>query len=107
MYFQNDPFATVFQVFQRLYPAAECDVIWTEQLRDEEGGVVYGMTTFHDGDDEIPLVEISAELTVQDAVEILAHELAHVAVGVGAGHGPKWEKAFKKIHEEYLNMMEE
>lgn len=82
-------------------------MVWTEKLRDDEGGVVYGITTFPADENEVPLVEISAELTVQDAVEILAHELAHVAVGVGAGHGPKWEKAFKKIHEEYLNMMEE
>lgn len=106
MYFQNDPFAVVFQVFSRLYPEAECDVVWVEQLRDEEGGVVYGMTTFPADEMVRPLVEISGELTMQDAVEILAHELAHVAAGINQGHGKAWEKAFRKIHEGYLDIME-
>lgn len=107
MNFSNDPFAVVFQVFTKLYPHAECDVVWVEQLRDDEGGVVYGVTTYPASEGEIPLVEISAELTVQDAVEILAHELAHVAVGMDAGHGEAWEKAFQRIHQEYVDMMEE
>ena len=36
-----------------------------------------------------------------DAVEIFAHELAHVAVGVGHAHDAVWEKAFDDIREEY------
>lgn len=82
-------------------------MVWTEKLRDDEGGVVYGITTFPADENEVPLVEISAELTVQDAVEILAHELAHVAAGIDAGHGEAWEKAFHRIHQEYLDRLEE
>ncbi len=44
---------------------------------------------------------ITKELRVADAVEILAHELAHVAVGSDEEHGKAWEEAFDAIHNEF------
>jgi hypothetical protein len=41
---------------------------------------------------------------VNNAVEILAHELAHVVAGFEEGkddHGPAWETAFESIKQEY------
>lgn len=32
-------------------------------------------------------------------IEVLAHELAHVAVGPGCGHGESWEAEFSAINE--------
>ena len=34
-------------------------------------------------------------------VEILAHELAHVASGVNHEHDTVWEDNFDKIHKQY------
>ena len=40
-------------------------------------------------------------------VETLAHELAHVAVGVEHEHDAVWEEAFDKIFAEYNRLGEE
>lgn len=95
--FQNDVFAIVWIAFKNLYPDKHCEVYWETDICDSEGG--YGLTDF--GDDGIVSVFVSADLRIQDAAEILAHELAHVAVGCDADHGPEWENAFDAIHAEY------
>ena len=98
--FINDPFSMVYKAFQNLYPGKECVIYWQpEEMKDEEGQGYVGMTHFAD-DGEIT-VEISANLFVGDAVETLAHELAHVAVGASEDHGEVWEKAFDDIHAEF------
>ena len=43
----------------------------------------------------------SAHRFEADAVEVLAHELAHVAVGIEHDHDEVWQEAFDKIFEEY------
>lgn len=103
--FDNDPFAMVWKAFHNLWPDAVCEVCWRGGLRDEEGMFVAGVTTFVP--DEIPEVAINPSLEVWDAVEVLAHELAHVAVGIDEGHGDAWEKAFSAIHEEYERILHE
>lgn len=40
---------------------------------------MFGFTQFSKG--ETPVIAISAELSITDATEIFAHELAHVAAG--------------------------
>lgn len=98
--FQNDMFGMVWQAFKNLYPDKECEIYWEPQIRDEENGQpVYGMTDF--GDDGKVTVFVKPSLAVADAVEVLAHELAHVAVGVDHGHDEAWEKAFDDIFAEY------
>lgn len=98
--FQNDMFAMVWGAFKKLYPDKDCEVYWEPQIRDEEGGKpVYGLTDF--ADDGSVAVFVKPSLEVADAVEILAHELAHVAVGVEHDHDEVWQEAFDKIYEEY------
>ena len=103
--FANDPFARVCKYFKLLFPAKKVVCLWTEHLEDEKGETVYGVTIFPkegSGTNVVPEIFISAELTVKDAAEILAHELAHVAVGCDEGHGEAWEKAFEAIHRAYM-----
>ena len=99
--FINDMFSMVYQAFKNLYPDKECDCQWQpETMTDEDGTEVLGITTY--GDDGSVFIDISANLKVADAVEILAHELAHVAVGKEAEpHGQEWEDAFDAIHNEF------
>lgn len=98
--FANDPFAIVYKAFQNLYPDKKCVIYWEpREIKDEEGNGYVGMTHFaNDGD---ITVEISVNMFIGDAVETLAHELAHVAVGASEEHGEEWEKAFDAIHEEF------
>lgn len=104
--FENDPFAMVHQAFQNLYPGKGCRILWEPQIRPQENGEpAYGLTDF--GDDGQVIVFVSPGLVVTDAVEILAHELAHVAAGVEHDHDDVWEAAFEEIFQEYNRIGDE
>lgn len=73
---------------------------WEPQIRDnEDGKPTYGMTDF--ADDGSVAVFVKPSLEVGDAVEVLAHELAHVAVDIEHDHDEVWKEAFDKIFDEY------
>ena len=99
--FDNDPFVMVWQAYRNLWPGSPApSVEWTHiDQDDEEVGDSFGYTIFTD-DGEIA-VFVSCDIPVVSAVEILAHELAHVAVGAEEDHGEKWEAAFEAIFQEY------
>lgn len=97
--FINDPFAIVWQAFENLYPGKQDNV--TVQWYPMENGS-YGVTNF--ADDGTIDVCVDPNLNVQDAVEILAHELAHIAVGYESGHGEQWNAAFDAIQKEYYKI---
>ena len=100
--FVNDMFAFVYLAFKNLYPNKDCEIQWvTEDLLGEGH---YGCTTF--GEDGKILVDISASIPVVDAVEVLAHELAHVAVGIEKDHTDEFERAFDAIFVEYNKLIE-
>lgn len=89
--FKNDPFTFIWKTFKELYPNARCDEIWLHP--GMENGV--GFTNFND--DGSVFVYVSANIPVCAAAEILAHELAHCAVGIEHEHDKQWDKAFEKI----------
>lgn len=96
--FVNDPLALVWLAFTNLYPDKECDCYFAT-LKDEGEETGYGLTTFFD--DSRPAVYIDISLPIYNAAEILAHELAHIAVGADADHNEEWESAFEAINVEY------
>ena len=104
--FANDPFSLVWKAFKNLYPGKGCEVQWQPGIQDDElSEQGYGFTEFHD--DGSILVVVDANLQVSNAVEVLAHELAHVAVGIENEHGAAWETAFDAIFQEYGRIAEE
>ena len=104
--FANDPFSLVWKAFKNLYPGKGCEVQWQPGIQDDElSEQGYGFTAFHD--DGSILVVVDANLQVSNAVEVLAHELAHVAVGIENEHGAAWETAFDAIFKEYGRIAEE
>lgn len=100
--FKFDPFAAVYEAFKRLYPGKECLIHWDSDIEDEDDEPVFGVTCF--SPDEPIEIRVNPCLAVGDAVEVLAHELAHVAAGVDADHDKKWEKAFDAIQEECMRI---
>lgn len=102
--FKNDPFSIIYQAFERLYPEKKCEIWWGLPDDIDEGETAYGVTNFPD-DGGFPQVFISADYPVSQQAEILAHELAHVAVGQEHGHDEIWDEAFELIHKEYENVM--
>ncbi len=101
--FSNDPFAVVAQAYKNLY--SKPFLAYYDQREDADNDEVCGFTTFRDG--ETPVITIFAEHSVNVCVETLAHELAHVAVGVEHEHDAVWEEAFDKIFAEYNRLGEE
>ena len=104
MIFENSPFELINKAFKGLYSGKEYRACIEPDITDDQGEKAYGITIFYE--DETPIVAISAELTIKDAAEVFAHELAHVAAGEGAGHGKEWGEAFDNIRREYQRIGE-
>lgn len=102
MIFINSPFAILDEAFRSLYPDKKYKACIGPSIKDDEGNRVFGFTQFSKG--ETPVIAISAELSITDATEIFAHELAHVAAGEGAGLGERWDEEFQRIFDEYNRM---
>lgn len=98
--FKNDPFAIIYQAFKRLYPNKPCEIWWDVPRDEEVDKDAYGVTNFPD-DGSIPHIFVYPNYPVYQQTEILAHELAHVAVGPEHEHDEAWSTAFDAIHEEY------
>lgn len=104
--FKNDIFAMIWQAFKNLYPDKDCECFWEPEILDtEKGETAYGLTDF--GDDGVVTVFVKPSLSVTDAAEIFAHELAHVAVGLEHDHDSVWEKSFDDIFVEYNRIGDE
>ena len=85
--FACDPFNVLLSVFGRQSEAA-VTVVWVSDLHAEEGA--WGRTHF---DSNPIIIELDVDCPVRGALDVLAHELAHVIAGFEAGHGPEWEAA--------------
>lgn len=105
MIFINSPFEILDEAFRRLYPDKKYRACIETEVKDDEGDEAFGFTKFIEGEE--PVIAISAELSIWNATEIFAHELAHVAAGEGAGHGEAWETEFQKIFNEYNRIGQE
>lgn len=104
--FVNDPFDMLDKAFRKLYPGIEYTAWLQPDIRDDEdGNYVCGLTDF--GDDGEITIFVDPLLSVNNAVEIFAHELAHAAVGCEHEHDEKWEEAFDALFQEYNRMGEE
>lgn len=103
--FQNDPYVIAYKAFKSLYPDKECSVYLNDEMDlSEDGQPVYGFTNFPSKESDEIIVCVSSEISVSDSVEVLVHELAHVAVGESFEHGKEWEEAFDKIHKRYYEI---
>ncbi len=98
--FDNDPLRMVVMAFRTLYPDKQFRAQIAEELCDESGKTVYGETVFPD-DGGCAEIIVAGNIPYQSVVEVLAHELAHVAAGCDSEHGEAWEAAFDAIYQEY------
>lgn len=94
---RSDPIGNVVEVFNRLFPGIEVAIDFVSGLKDAEDA--WGVTHFPD-DGGPPSISLDVDLEYRHVVEILAHELAHVAAPDDEDHGEKWEAAFSLIHAE-------
>lgn len=90
----HNPISDLIAAAQTAFPDLDCVVYFGEI---EEG---HGVTVWPDDGGRVQ-VAVSSALALEDALEVPAHELAHVAAGEAAGHGTEWEAAFSAIHDAY------
>ena len=104
--FENSPFEMLDIAFKRLFPKVKYTAFFEPNIRDgEHGEKVCGLTDF---DDEGNItIFVDTDLSINDATEIFAHELAHAGVGLEHGHDEVWEKAFDDLFNEYNRVGEE
>lgn len=106
--FENDMLSIVKQAFDNLYPGKTVEIWWNLAIPQPKKGRVCGITSFCEtpSGEGIVLIDIDPTLRVVDSVEVLAHELAHVAAGEQEGHGDKWAAAYDAIKAEYDRITE-
>lgn len=95
--FVNDPLPIICEIARELKPDIDCQVQYHPGI---DGA---GCTTFPDEPTERILIDINADIPMIDVAEILAHELAHVIVGVTDedGHSVEWDQVFNEIWRRY------
>lgn len=105
--FLNDMLSIVGQAFNNVYPGKNVEVYWNLSIPQPEEGHVCGVTSFCEDQygNEFAVIDIDPTLRVVDAVEVLAHEFAHVAAGKRIDHGDEWAAAYDAIHAEYDRIM--
>lgn len=107
--FLNDCFGMLWIAFCNLYPENKdkVQIQWQPNLFDEVNNEnCYGMTEYVEEED-FYYVSVTPEIKVLDAIEILAHELAHCGVGVEHGHDEVWAKSFEDLFNEYNRIGDE
>ena len=100
-----NPFDLIIEITKELWPDLDCDIYFAD-VGEFDGDKAYGVTCFNDsGTAEIA---INPRTPIEGAVEILAHELAHVVAGEAVeAHGEEWQSAFELINEKYNCVVEE
>ena len=93
----------IVDIFESKYPDKDCRVFFSDGLAVED---CYGYINFPD-DKDCPEIYINAHLPFERCLDVLSHELAHLAVGEDCNddHGPEWEKEFDWIHSEFCKRM--
>ena len=94
MIIMNNPIDMLQEVMDKHYPDLKVDIYFGEQETD--GIHRLGVTIFPD-DGSRPVIEVNPDIPLAHIAEIIAHELAHVIVGIEAGHGEVWEAEFENI----------
>ncbi len=96
-----DPFRQIIEAYEELYNKP-CRVQFTYLKRG-----TWGFTEFFDDPSELPIVNISVKCSIERAMDVLTHELAHVEADTGCedDHGPEWQKVFNALHTKYTEMV--
>ncbi len=100
--FKNDPFEYVMQAFENLYGKHDVLIQW-KPIEKHKGKKCWGRTSLCENGTFA--IDISPNLKIRDAIEVLGHELAHVAAGLENAHNKAWQRADDAIYEEYLRII--
>lgn len=97
-----NPIRDVCEAALSVFPDLDCHV----SFADFPDGGPRGTTEWAENGDGTAIVQVDVRLPMAGVVEVLAHELAHVAAGLDAEHGPEWQDAFERIRVAYCERIE-
>ena len=100
---KNSPFEILNIAFKRLFPNVKYNAYFEPNMEQySKGEYAFGLTDFKDNGEIVILIDIN--LSINNAVEIFAHELAHAGVGKEHEHDEVWKKAFDDLFNEYMKL---
>lgn len=107
MNFINNPFDILKEIMYEVYPFVtyNVDIYIGQEMTD--GKETFGCTLFPENEEDRTAIEVHYSLSLNDAVEVLAHELAHVIAGKEAEHNEDWEAVFEGIHVLFQRKLDE
>jgi Zn-dependent peptidase ImmA (M78 family) len=97
-----NPFQDIINAAKFISPKLKCIIQFDPKLANGDN-YPHGETLFQK--DKSIIISVSSKLSVENALEVLAHELAHAIVGYDDKHGYKWKRVFNKIHKEYIKIV--
>jgi hypothetical protein len=108
--FKPNAMELMLDVVREMRPELQAQVYFTGSIPcpDQEEDAV-GRTIFPD-DGSVPHIQVHIGCTIEGACEVLAHELAHLVVGVrheDADHDDLWQFTFDMIYEKWAEKMKE
>ena len=92
----RDPVTELLKIFEKRYPDKNATLVLAG---DVEGHGNLGETWF--GENGEIIIQISIEQTLPQMLDIIAHELAHVAIGPEEDHGEKWQSVYDWLWKEW------
>lgn len=96
----NDPFNRLIKLAQKSLSESDNVRIQFDPELSIDGGPPFGTTIQEQGTCNY-IINVAATLPVIAAVEILAHELAHVLAGLDNEHNEIWEAIFSELQAEF------
>jgi len=94
----QDPIQVIIDIFEQRHPKKKVIVQYVQGMKEKADA--YG-ETFFPNDGGIPIVSIDVEISIIGAIDVLAHELAHVAIGPDGKHGEKWDNEYTEINNSF------
>ena len=86
---------TIIDIFEERHPKNNVTIQYVQGMKEKADA--WG-ETFFPNDGGAPVVSIDVEIPVIGAIDVMAHELAHVAMGPNGEHGEAWEKEYSEIN---------
>lgn len=98
----SDPVTELLKIFEKRYPDKNATLVLAGDA-EKRGNL--GETYF--GDDGKVFIQINIEQTLPQILDIVAHELAHLAAGPEEDHGDKWQGIYDWLFNEWDSHIEE
>lgn len=106
---KNNPIDVLLEIFEENYPNESKQI--NQIMFADFKGKNLAVTQFYEN--AMADIYIKAHrgifkkpMALEQITELLAHELAHIIVGIENEHNDKWENAFEDLHKKLQHRME-